>query len=85
MADALGRSDLHANSDNHGRRGQNVLFVGGAVRWCVTRDVGPSCDDIFLNRNNEVAAGLCHEDVVLGAGDASPLLKRWPCDIDGVK
>ena len=79
MADAPGSSaDPLANSANHGRRGQNVLFVGGNVQWRTTRTVGPDGDDIFLNQNNEVAAGLSRDDVVLGAGDACPFPCRQP-------
>ena len=78
MADAPGTTGRNANSDNHGRRGQNVLFVGGQVRWCITRTVGPEGDDIFLNQNNEIGAGLSREDVVLGVGDACPAPCRRP-------
>ena len=72
MADAPGTANRLGNSDNHGGRGQNVLFVGGNVRWCTLRTVGPDGDDIYLNKNNEIGAGLCREDVVLGVGDACP-------------
>jgi hypothetical protein len=72
MADALGIGNRLGNSDNHGGRGQNVLFVGGNVRWSTMRRIGPEGDDIYVNKNNEVGAGLCREDVVLGVGDASP-------------
>ena len=72
MADAPNMRGGYANSENHGRRGQNVLFVGGNVRWCTTRTVGPDGDDIFVNKNNEVAAGLDRYDSVLGVGDARP-------------
>lgn len=79
MADAPGRSeDSHENSLNHGRRGQNVLYVGGNVRWLRSRTVGPDADDIYLNQNNEVAAGLSRDDVVLGLGDACPFPCRRP-------
>ncbi len=71
MADAPGANRL-GNSDNHGGRGQNVLFVGGNVRWYTVRNVGPDGDDIYLNKNGEVGAGLCRDDVVLGVGDACP-------------
>jgi hypothetical protein len=74
MADAPG-SDGRGNSPNHGGRGQNVLFIGGQVQWYTTRAVGPDGDDIFLNDNGEVAAGLRPQDVVLGVGDACP----FPC------
>ena len=78
MADAPSRSDtcFPDNSENHGRRGQNVLYVGGNVRWQSTRAVGPGGDDIFLNQNNEVAAGLSRDDVVLGPGDACPCPRK---------
>ncbi len=70
IADAPGSSEGHENSANHGRRGQNVLFVGGEVRWCTTRTIDRNGDDIFLNQNGEIAAGVSREDVVLGVGDA---------------
>jgi hypothetical protein len=60
------------NSLNHGQPGQNVLFVGGAVRWCVQPTVGPEGDDIYLNQAYQVLAGLNRQDAVLGPGDATP-------------
>src|SRR5262249_38692393 len=43
LADRGGRGD---NSDNHGGRGQNVLYVGGHVRWCVRPTVGVDNDHV---------------------------------------
>jgi hypothetical protein len=60
------------NSLNHGGAGQNVLHIGGNVRWCQERTVGPGGDDIYLNRNQEVRAGLDCQDAVLGASIATP-------------
>jgi hypothetical protein len=60
------------NSLNHGGAGQNVLHIGGYVRWCRERTVGPGGDDIYLNRNQEVRAGLGPQDSVLGASIATP-------------
>jgi hypothetical protein len=60
------------NSLNHGRPGQNVLYVGGVVRWCGQPTVGPAGDDIYLNQAYQVRAGLNRSDAVLGPGDASP-------------
>jgi hypothetical protein len=60
------------NSPNHGGAGQNVLYVGGQVRWCTQRTAGVAGDDIYLNRRAEVGAGVCRDDTVLGPGDASP-------------
>ena len=62
-------SDL-GNSPNHGRRGQNVLYIGGHVRFLTGRTIGP--DDIYRNNNNEVGAGLNRQDTVLGASWACP-------------
>jgi prepilin-type processing-associated H-X9-DG protein len=37
-----------ANSFNHDRRGQNVLFVDGHIRWATTPEVGIDEDNIWL-------------------------------------
>jgi hypothetical protein len=60
------------NSPNHGGGGQNVLYIGGQVRWCTIRTVGYQGDDIFLNKRNEVRAGVNNFDSVLGPSDAFP-------------
>ena len=60
------------NSPNHGGTGQNVLYIGGHVRWCVNPTVGIDGDDIYLNRDRRVRAGVCRDDSVLGASDARP-------------
>jgi prepilin-type processing-associated H-X9-DG protein len=62
------------NSPNHGGRGQNVLFMDGHVRFCTSRAVGVNGDDIFVNRDNRVGAGLDRLDTVLGRNTARP----WP-------
>jgi anti-sigma factor RsiW len=52
------------NSANHGRRGQNVLYVSGHVDWAVTVTVGMEGDDIYRPagdgsiRGNEQPAGV---------------------------
>jgi hypothetical protein len=60
------------NSPNHGGYGQNVLYIGGNVRWCVQRNVGEAGDDIYLNKHNFLSAGENRSDTVLGPGDARP-------------
>ncbi len=60
------------NSLNHGGTGQNVLFVGGAVRYVTTRSAGPEDDDIYLNQDHRIRAGIHDHDTVLGASDARP-------------
>ncbi len=60
------------NSPNHGGTGQNVLYIGGNVRWCAARTVGFAGDDIYVNKHNQIHAGEGRVDTVLGPGDASP-------------
>jgi hypothetical protein len=60
------------NSRNHGGAGQNVLYIGGTVRWCVRPTVGIAGDDIYVNKDNRVLAGVHRVDTVLGASDAQP-------------
>lgn len=62
------------NSPNHGGSGQNVLFVGGHVRWATTPEVGLSGDHIFLNQNKRREAGVCTTDSVLAPAVAGPRL-----------
>jgi prepilin-type processing-associated H-X9-DG protein len=60
------------NSANHGGEGQNVLYLDGHVEWRTSRNAGINGDDIFVNWDNKVLAGMSREDTVLGSGDASP-------------
>jgi hypothetical protein len=60
------------NSANHGGAGQNVLYIGGNVRWCTERTVGVGLDDIYLNQEYQVLAGVNRTDTCLGPGNASP-------------
>jgi len=71
LADRLESLD-RPNSDNHGRKGQNVLYLGGNVQWHTNRNAGIGGDDIFSNWDNKVLAGKSREDTVLGPSDASP-------------
>lgn len=56
---------LDGNSPNHGRRGQNVLFGDGSVRWFHTRKIGPHDPDVYLNNNREPRPGVHVFDSVL--------------------
>jgi hypothetical protein len=67
---------LAGNSYNHGRKGQNVLFVGGQVRFCTEPIVAG--DDIYHNRAYRVAAGLNRFDTVLGQSNACPYPPEEP-------
>lgn len=63
-----------SNSSNHGGKGQNVLYVGGYVRWASQPHVGPEQDHIYINHLHRVQAGLCRTDSVLGSSSARPFL-----------
>jgi len=65
-------SEGSENSLNHGGSGQNVLYIGGNVRWCVKPTVGEEGDDIYVNRQFVLRAGESRSDTVLGPGDARP-------------
>jgi hypothetical protein len=58
------------NSPNHGGAGQNVLFLGGHVRFLKQRAIGP--DDLYLNAMQRLAAGCGPLDAVIGPGEARP-------------
>jgi prepilin-type processing-associated H-X9-DG protein len=60
------------NSPNHGGRGQNVLYLDGSVFFRTDRAVGLDRDDIYLNQDNCLAAGLNPTDSVLGPSWATP-------------
>ncbi len=71
LADApLRTTETHASA-NH-RHGQNVLFLGGNVRFCSHVNVGIDQDDIFVNDRGQVGAGLRRLDTVLGRADERP-------------
>ncbi len=71
MADRPPPDALPGNSGNHGGAGQNILFLDGSVRFASNRTLGRA-DDIFLNRDQRVAAGLDAADTVLGFSAARP-------------
>jgi len=56
---------LDGNSPNHARRGQNVLYSDGAVRFHPTRRVSPSDNDLYLNYQHQLRPGLDVRDAVL--------------------
>jgi hypothetical protein len=70
MADRAPAEVGAANSVNHGGAGQNVLYSDGTVHFRTARTIVG--DDIYLNRANEVAAGLGAHDAVLGASASRP-------------
>jgi hypothetical protein len=53
----LNRKLLTLNSVNHDRRGQNVLFGDGCVRFLKTRFIGISEDDIYTLQDTDIYRG----------------------------
>ncbi|MBX9681916.1 MAG: hypothetical protein K2X38_24430 [Gemmataceae bacterium] len=72
MSDAPPAYGVMGNSRNHDGQGQNVLYGDGHVRFATLRTVGYRGDDIFLNRDRKVAAGVSPQDSVLGWSGAQP-------------
>jgi prepilin-type processing-associated H-X9-DG protein len=72
LADRPPSEGTMGNSANHGGSGQNVLFLDGHTRFVSQRTIGDPEDDIFLNRDNFVAAGKDKQDIVLGASAVRP-------------
>jgi prepilin-type processing-associated H-X9-DG protein len=70
MADRATAEDSQANSSNHSGHGQNILYADGHIVFHTARTI--LGDDIYLNRQNRVAAGLDPNDAVLGASSARP-------------
>jgi len=68
-------SILKGNSPNHARRGQNVLFTDGSIRWYRTRQVNPNDCDLFLNNDQKVQPGVHVLDSVLVPCD--PRFRPW--------
>jgi hypothetical protein len=61
-----------SNSANHAGAGQNVLFIGGHVRWCAQPTAGVDNDHIYVNKRQRIGAGISRIDTVLGSSDARP-------------
>ncbi|MBN2128198.1 MAG: hypothetical protein JW741_01835 [Sedimentisphaerales bacterium] len=61
---------LRLNSPNHARRGQNVLYGGGHVRYSRTRFLDDPTDDIYLPEGTDDCCGVevpgCLTDTLLG-------------------
>jgi hypothetical protein len=66
LADRSG-PDAAGNSPNHGGAGQNVLYVGGPVRWATGPNAGVGGDNIYVNRQYRLGPGVRREDSVLAA------------------
>lgn len=71
VSDAPSSLETDQQSDNHGRRGQNVLFEDGHYSF-LRRCTGREClDELFRNRAGRVAPGLDENDAVIVRGETS--------------
>ena len=65
----LNKDLLILNSINHNRRGQNVLFCDGGVKFVEMRRIGAAADDIFTLQNTDIYEGIevpsCEADAFL--------------------
>jgi type II secretory pathway pseudopilin PulG len=62
-----------ANSPNHNRQGQNVLYADGRVEFLSTPFAGIDGDQIYLNKaGNQLDSPLDATDSVLLPGESSP-------------
>jgi len=73
MSDAPG-TEPPFQTDNHGGRGQNVLFEDGRVRFLASPKPRGFADDFFCNALGEVAAGLHPDDSVIGSSASPPII-----------
>ncbi len=74
MADAPVPGAAKPYSLNHGGWGQNVLFEDGHVDYLKTCTADGCRDNIFLNDQGRMAAGVHRNDAVIGASAAHPLI-----------
>jgi hypothetical protein len=68
-------------TENHGGMGQNVLFEDGHVAHLTRRTPEGCGDDIFLNDQGEVSAGMHRDDAVIAPSPAKPII--WPVALQG--
>jgi hypothetical protein len=74
MADAPVTGTDKPYSLNHGGWGQNVLFEDGHVDYLKTCNADGCPDNIFLNDQGRMAAGIHPNDAVIGPSAARPLI-----------
>ena len=72
MSDAPSPNRPGYQSDNHGGRGQNVLFEDMHVRFLTSPRPVDLGDDVFVNEQGVVAAGNHRDDAVIGPSTSAP-------------
>jgi len=76
VADVPNSNQPARQSLNHAGRGQNVLFEDGQVRFTSSSKPDGSADDIFVNDDGLVAAGVGPDDAVIAPSETRPVLYR---------
>lgn len=74
MSDAPCMDDPRSNSPNHGPCGHNVLFEDGRVQFLTTCRLLECDDELFVNADGKVAAGLHEDDSVIAPSPVRPML-----------
>jgi len=74
MADAPSFSIVGFQSANHGGCGQNVLYQDLSVRYVQQCTQTDNEDHLYLNEDDQHAAGRHEHDIVLGRSEIRPLL-----------
>lgn len=75
LSDAPNPNMPGRQSSHHGGCGQNVLFDDFHIQYVVGCKIKPCGDDLFVNHQGEVAAGLDADDTVLGSSSATPFIQ----------
>jgi hypothetical protein len=73
VADAPTMGADGLRSMNHGINGQNVLFEDGHVEYLTMCEVSGCRDKIYLNDQDQPAAGVHENDSVVAGSSARPL------------
>jgi hypothetical protein len=74
VADAPLLTSEGLRSVNHGLGGQNVLFEDGHVGYLTQCQISGCGDNIYLNDQEQPAAGLHENDAVVAGSSARPLI-----------
>lgn len=80
MADAPSGGVAGQRSENHGGKGQNMLFADLSVRFLVSSCIEPCGDDVFRNHRGIVEPGVDENDAVVAASVTQPFMQLRSLD-----